>query len=102
MKQLALMVVVISEKICGFYVHPSKKNDHNEALEAFLIMNSKTLTLGDETSKVIWEPMDNLVPQLSRVVTFSYNFHIRHLISHWKGVIKNYTLCRQTLTRLII
>jgi hypothetical protein len=39
------MVVVISEKICGYYAHLSEKNDYNEALEAFLIllMNSKTL-----------------------------------------------------------
>jgi hypothetical protein len=41
------MVVVISEKICGFYAHSSKNNDYNEALEAFLIllMNSKTLDI---------------------------------------------------------
>jgi hypothetical protein len=52
------MVVVISEKRCGYYVHPSKKNDYNEAPEAFLtlLMNVKTLdiqkpNLGDETTK---------------------------------------------------
>jgi hypothetical protein len=39
------MVVAISEKRCGFYVHPSEKNDYNEAPKAFLIlfMNAKTL-----------------------------------------------------------
>jgi hypothetical protein len=41
------MVVVISEKRCGFYAHPSEKNDYNEAPEAFLtlLMNSKTLDI---------------------------------------------------------
>ena len=41
------MEVVISEKRCGFYLHPSEKNDYNEALEAFLTlcMNSKTLDI---------------------------------------------------------
>jgi len=41
------MLVFISEKRCGFYLHPSKKNDYNEALEAFLTlcMNSKTLDI---------------------------------------------------------
>jgi ribosome biogenesis GTPase A len=39
------MVVVISEKRCGCYVHPYEKNDYNEAPEEFLtlLMNSKTL-----------------------------------------------------------
>jgi ribosome biogenesis GTPase A len=39
------MVVVISEKRCGYYAHPSKKNDYNEAPEAFLtlLINSKIL-----------------------------------------------------------
>jgi hypothetical protein len=39
------MVVAISEKRCGYYVHLSEKNDYNEAPEAFLtlLMNSKTL-----------------------------------------------------------
>jgi uncharacterized protein YcgL (UPF0745 family) len=41
------MVVAISEKRCGFYVHLSKKNDYNEAPEAFLklLMNAKTLDI---------------------------------------------------------
>jgi hypothetical protein len=41
------MVVFISKKRYGFYMHSSKKNDHNEALEAFptLIMNSKTIDI---------------------------------------------------------
>jgi hypothetical protein len=41
------MVVAINEKKCGCYVHPSKKNHENEALEAFLIllMNSKTIDI---------------------------------------------------------
>jgi hypothetical protein len=39
------MVVAISEKRCGYYVHPSEKNDYNEALKVFLkmFMNYKTL-----------------------------------------------------------
>jgi hypothetical protein len=39
------MVVVISENICGCYMHPSEQNDYNETLEAFLIllMNAKTI-----------------------------------------------------------
>jgi hypothetical protein len=41
------MVVAISEKRCGYYTHPSEKNDYNEAPEAFLtlLMNSKTLDI---------------------------------------------------------
>jgi ribosome biogenesis GTPase A len=47
LKQLARMVVVISEKRCGCYTHPYEKNDYNEALEAFLtlLMNEKTLDI---------------------------------------------------------
>jgi hypothetical protein len=55
------MVVAISEKRCGCYVHLSEKNDYNEAPKAFLtlLMNEKTLdiknlTLGDETPKFMW------------------------------------------------
>ena len=41
------MVVVISEKRCGHYVHPSEQNDYNEAPETFLtlLMNVKTLDI---------------------------------------------------------
>jgi hypothetical protein len=41
------MVVAIVEKRCGCYAHLSKKNDYNEAPEAFLIllMNAKTLDI---------------------------------------------------------
>jgi hypothetical protein len=41
------MVVVISKKICGCYVHMSEENNYNEALEALLtlFMNSKTLDI---------------------------------------------------------
>ena len=42
------MVVAISEKRCGCYVHSyEKKNDYNEAPLAFLtlLMNSKTLDI---------------------------------------------------------
>jgi hypothetical protein len=41
------MVVVISEKRCGCYVHLFEKNDYNEAPEAFfkLLMNVKTLDI---------------------------------------------------------
>jgi hypothetical protein len=41
------MVVAISEKRCGCYVHPYENNDYNEAPEAFLtlLMNSKTLDI---------------------------------------------------------
>ena len=39
------MVIVISKKRCGFYAHPSEKNDYKKTLEAFfiLLMNAKTL-----------------------------------------------------------
>ena len=41
------MVVVISEKRCGCYMHLHEKNYYNEAPEAFLtlLMNSKTLDI---------------------------------------------------------
>jgi hypothetical protein len=41
------MVVAIYEKRCGYYMHPSKKNDYNEAPKAFLIllMNAKTMDI---------------------------------------------------------
>jgi hypothetical protein len=41
------MVVVISEKICGCYAHPSEESDYNEAPKEFfiLIMNAKTLDI---------------------------------------------------------
>jgi hypothetical protein len=41
------MVVAISEKRCGYYVHPSEKNDYNEDPEAFLtlLINFKTLDI---------------------------------------------------------
>jgi hypothetical protein len=41
------MVVTISEKICGFYVHPSEQNDYNEAPNTLLtlLMNSKTIEI---------------------------------------------------------
>jgi ribosome biogenesis GTPase A len=41
------MVVAISEKRCGCYVHPYEKNDYNEAPETFLtlLMNAKTLDI---------------------------------------------------------
>jgi hypothetical protein len=41
------MVVAISEKICGCYVHPSEKNDYNEAPKDFLtlLMIDKTLDI---------------------------------------------------------
>ena len=48
--------------------------------------------------KVMWAPMGKLVPQLLGVVTFAYNLHFRHAIARWKGLLENYTLCRQTLT----
>ena len=98
------MVVAISEKRC-WYMHPSKENDYNEAPKEFLtlLMNSKTidiknLTLGDETPKFMWAPMDKLVPQLPGVITFVYNLRFRHVIAHWKGIFEKYTLCCQTLT----
>jgi hypothetical protein len=54
-------MVTISEKRCGCYMHPSEKNDYNEAPEGFLtlIMNAKTIdiqkpNLGYETTKFIW------------------------------------------------
>jgi hypothetical protein len=41
------MVVAISEKRCGCYMHLSEHNDYNEAPEAFLtlLMNEKTLDI---------------------------------------------------------
>ena len=41
------MVVDISEKRCGCYVHSSEKNDYNEAPEDFLtlLVNAKTLDI---------------------------------------------------------
>jgi hypothetical protein len=41
------MVVVISKKRCGCYVHPSGMNDYNEDPEAFfiLLINAKTLDI---------------------------------------------------------
>jgi hypothetical protein len=47
------MVVVISKKRCGYYVHSSEKNDYNEAPEEFLIllMNVKTLDIQKPNSR---------------------------------------------------
>jgi hypothetical protein len=47
------MVVAISEKRCGCYMHPSEKNDYNEDPEAFLIllMNFKALDIQKPNSK---------------------------------------------------
>ena len=47
LKQLARMVVAISEKRCDCYVHPSEKSDDNEASKAFLtlLMNAKTIDI---------------------------------------------------------
>jgi hypothetical protein len=41
------MMVAISKKRCGCYMHPPEKNDYNEVPEAFLIllMNGKTLDI---------------------------------------------------------
>jgi hypothetical protein len=41
------MVVAISEKRCGCYMHMYEKNDYKEALEAFLtlLINEKTLDI---------------------------------------------------------
>jgi hypothetical protein len=41
------MVVFISEKRYGFYVHPYENNDYNEAPKAFLtlLMNAKILNI---------------------------------------------------------
>jgi hypothetical protein len=88
------MVVAISEKRCGFYMHLSEKNDYNEALEAFFYIThefqnphtSKNRTLGGETPKVMSAPMGKLVPQLLDVVTFAYDLCFRHVIAHWKGI----------------
>ena len=90
------MVVAISEKRCGCYVHPFEHNDYNEAPEAFfkLHMNAKILTLGDETPKFMWAPMGKLVPQLPGVVTFAYDLRFKRMIARWKGIFKKYTLSR--------
>jgi hypothetical protein len=69
------MVVTISEKRCGCYMHLFEHNVYNEALEAFLIllMNSKN-------------PMGKLAPQLPGVVTFAYDLRFMHVIARWKGL----------------
>jgi len=102
------MVVAISEKRCGFYMHLSKKNDYNEAPEALLILltNAKTLdikpNLGDETPKLMWAPMGKLVPQLPGIVNFSYDLRFRHVTACCKGLLERYTLHHQTLTPFTI
>ena len=47
------MVVAISEKRCGCYVHKSKQNGYNEAPKAFLtlLMNAKTLDIQKPNSR---------------------------------------------------
>jgi hypothetical protein len=99
------MVVAISKKRCGYYVHPSEQNDYNEASDAFLtlLMNAKTLyiqnlTLGDETPKVMWARWVSWYLNFPGVVTFSYDLHFRRVIARWKGVFEKYTLFCQTLT----
>ena len=52
--------------------------------------------------KVMWDPMDKLVPQLLGVIIFSYNLCFRCMIAHWKGLSENYTICHQTLTLSIV
>jgi hypothetical protein len=34
-----------------------------------------------------------LVPQLLRVLTFSYDLRFRHVIAHWKGIFRRTTHC---------
>jgi hypothetical protein len=48
--------------------------------------------------KVMWVPMGKLLPQLPRVVTFSYDLCFRRVIARWKNIFEKYTLRRQTLT----
>jgi hypothetical protein len=109
LKQLGWIVVAISKKKCGWYMNPSEYNDYNESLEAFLtsIMNSKTLDIQKPNprrwnTKSMWTSMGKLVPQLPTVITFSYDLSFRHVISHWKGIFENYTLCHQTPTMSIV
>jgi hypothetical protein len=45
------MMVAISKKRCGCYVHPSEKNDYNEALEEFLTLLKNAKTLDNEKPK---------------------------------------------------
>jgi hypothetical protein len=47
------MVVAISDNRCGFYAHPSEKNDYNEAPEEFLtlLMNFKTIDIQKPTPR---------------------------------------------------
>jgi hypothetical protein len=94
------MVVAIYEKRCGYYAHSSDTNNYNEAPEAFLtsLMNSKTITLGDEMPKFIWATMGKLVPHLLGVLNFSYDLCFRCVVARWKGIFENYTLFHQTLT----
>jgi ribosome biogenesis GTPase A len=57
------MVLDISEKRCGYHMHPSEHNDYNEALEAFLIlfMNPKTLYIQKPNPKR-WNTKSNVGP----------------------------------------
>ena len=42
--------------------------------------------------KVMWAPMGKLEPQIPRVINFAYELHFRHVIAHWKGIFKKYTI----------
>ena len=57
------MVVAISEKRCGCYVHSFEQNDYNEALEAFfvLLMNAKTLDIQKPNPRR-WNTKSYVVP----------------------------------------
>jgi hypothetical protein len=46
----------------------------------------------------MWAPMGKLLPQLPRVVTFTYDLCFRCMIAHWKGLSESYTFHYQTLT----
>jgi hypothetical protein len=50
----------------------------------------------------MWAPMGKLVPKLPEVVNFAYDLHFRHVIDHWKGILKKYTLFHQNLTLSIV
>jgi len=41
----------------------------------------------------LWVSWCNLVPQLPRVITFSYDLYFRRVKARWKGVLERYTFC---------
>ena len=53
-------------------------------------------------SIVMWAPMGKLVPQLPRVINFSYDLCFRCVIARWKDIFEKYTLHHENLTLSIV